>query len=121
MNRDDKSKYLLYIEPNPLTKSKEPLNDSMTKLLEMALKKSKEGTGHYSSLDDDGTFNEGWGYKGVHRTPCGAVSSNCDYLLENGLITNSLAPYYVMWFRDSIGENDLNKIKELARYYNVSL
>ena len=52
MHRNDKSKYLLYIEPKKEEKLKEPINDELTELMEMALSKAKAGTSRYSHLDD---------------------------------------------------------------------
>ena len=57
MHRNDKSKYLLYIEPKKEEKLKEPINDELTELMEMALSKAKAGTSRYSHLDDMG---DGW-------------------------------------------------------------
>lgn len=136
MDRDDKSKYLLYIEPKKEEKLENPIDDNMTKLLEMALEKAEVGTANYSKTEDMGdgydwnhngvvrrvpSFSGRGGYKGFHRTACGERSSNHDYRLENGLITNSLAPFYVRWYRYSIPENDMIKIQELAKFYNYEL
>jgi len=132
MHRDDKSKFLLYIEPNMEDKLVNPIEDGLTKLMEMALSKAKSGTAGYSRLDDLGdgfdfngrklpSFREGSGYKGTHTAPCGERSSNNDYLLENGMITNSLAPFYLKWYRFSIPENDMLKLKELSKFYNYEL
>ena len=96
----------------------------------MALSKSVKGSGHYSSLSDMGdgydfkrtngsimrvpSFAKGGRYKGVHRTECGERSDSCDFLLENGMITNSLAPY-----RYSIPETEMKKVYELAEFYKT--
>lgn len=102
MHREDNSKYLLYIEPKAVDKLQEPINDELTEMMEKALTKSKKGKA----------------YKGTHRTECGERSSNCDFLLENGMITNSLAPFYLRWYRYSIPESEMNKVKQLMRFYN---
>jgi hypothetical protein len=34
------------------------------------------------------------------------------------MITNSLAPFYLKWYRYSIPENDMKKIEELKKYYS---
>lgn len=132
MHREDNSKYLLYIEPKAIEKLKNPIDDELTELMEMAISKAEEGTANYSSLDDMGdgydwvyggvtkripSHRTGSAYKGVHRTGCGEISSNVDYLLENGMITNSLAPFYVRWYRYSIPESEMNKLKELQKFY----
>ncbi len=121
MHRDDKSKFLLYIEPNVEDKLTNPIEDKLTKLVEMALSKSERGTANYSDKDNEPKFRKGSGYKGTHSSPCGERSSNNDYLLENGMITNSLAPFYLKWYRYSIPENDMLKLKELSKFYNYEL
>lgn len=119
MHRDDNSKYLLYIEPKASEKLQKPIEDELTQLMEMALSKSKRGGANYSDLEDPGnSFQEGSAWRGTHRTECGQGSSNCDFLLENGMITNSLAPFYLRWYRYSIPENDMKKIEELKKYYS---
>lgn len=142
MHRNDKSKYLLYIEPKKEEKLKEPINDELTELMEMALSKATAGTSRYSHLDDMGdgweppensglfrlfkgkkipSFGSSAAWMGMHRTDCGEMSTCRDYQLENGMITNSLAPFYLRWYRYSIPENDMLKIKELADFYEKSL
>jgi hypothetical protein len=119
MHREDKSLYLLYIEPAKSQKSKKPVEDELVSLMELALLESKSGTAHYSNLDDDGsTFKEGWGYKGWHTVDCGEHSGNKDYQLKNGMIVNSLAPFYLRWYRDAIPETEMNKVEQLKKYYN---
>jgi hypothetical protein len=117
MHREDNSKYLLYIEPKASEKLKEPINDELTELMEMALSKSEKGTGRYSDINDMGTFRGGSGYKGLHGTECGQISTNGDYLLENGMITNSLVPFYLRWYRYSIPETEMKKVLELQKFY----
>lgn len=118
MHREDNSKYLLYIEPKASEKLKEPIDDDLTKMMEMALSKAERGVAGYSRLNDVGTFNRGMGYKGFHRTECGERSDSCDFLLENGMITNSLAPFYLRWYRYSIPETEMKKVHELAEFYS---
>lgn len=133
MHREDNSKYLLYIEPRSKDKLQEPINDELTEMMEKALTKAKKGTANYSQLEDKGdgfdwihngetrrvpSFREGnGGYKGIHYTECGERSSNCDYLLENGMITNSLSPFYLRWYRYSIPESEMKKIHQLMEFY----
>ena len=128
MHRDDKSKYLLYLEPKKEDKLKEPINDEYTELMEMALSKSKKGASRYMDTNDNGvsfefrgqtipSFQEKNAFKGHHRTECGEMSDNGDHLLENGMITNSLAPFYLKWYRYSIPVNDMLKMKELENFY----
>lgn len=117
MHREDNSNYLLFIEPKKEDKLKDPINDELTELMEMALSKSLKGVSMYSTTLDKGSFREGVGYKGFHRTECGERSSSCDYLLQNGMITNSLAPFYLRWYRYSIPESEMLKVKKLKEYY----
>jgi hypothetical protein len=124
MHRIDNSRYLLYIEPKVEDKLKYPIDDSLTETMNKALSESQEGTApYYSDRDNDGTINGkvafrgGSGYKGSHRTECGEISSNKDYLLKNGMITNSLSPFYLRWYRYSIPESEMLKVKELEEFY----
>jgi hypothetical protein len=121
MHRDDSSKFLLYIEPKKEEKLDTPIEDNLTKLMEMALSKAQKGTGSYSDTTGEARFRPGSGFKGSHRTECGERSSNVDFLLENGMITNSLAPFYLRWYRYSIPESDMMKLKELAKFYNYEI
>lgn len=117
MHREDNSNYLLFVEPKKEDKLKDPINDELTELMEMAISKSLKGVSMYSTTLDNGSFREGVGYKGFHRTECGERSSSTDFLLENGMITNSLAPFYLRWYRYSIPESEMMKIKRLKEYY----
>ena len=121
MHRNDKSKYLLYIEPKKEEKLTYPINDELTSLMELALSKAEEGSANYSDIESNGNFRVGSGYRGSHRTEDGKSSDNHDYLLENGLITNSLCVYYVKWYRNSIHDNDWMKLKSLADFYGVDI
>ena len=117
MHREDNSKYLLYIEPTKKERLNEPIDDELTVLIEKAIEKSTSGTAGYSTLEDEGSFTEGSGYRGFHMTECKESSTNKDYLLENGMITNSLAPFYLRWYRNSIPESELMKVLALKNYY----
>ena len=37
--------------------------------------------------------------------------------VKNGMITNSLAPFYLKWYRFSIPESEMMKVKELQDFY----
>lgn len=117
MHRDDKSNYLLFIEPQKKEKLNSPIEDELVNLVEMAIGKSKSGVSGYGNLGDNGSFNGDIGYKGFHRTECGENSGSQDLLLENGMITNSLAPFYLKWYRNSIPETDIEKLMSLKQYY----
>jgi len=116
MHREDDSKYLLYIEPDPKLKSIEPVEDELTEAIDQAMRRAISGTGWYSQLephDELEHFSEGNGYRGVHVTACGVGAGNKDYLIDGRFITNSLAPYYVRYYRESICEYDMDKLKSL--------
>lgn len=119
MHRIDHSEFLLFIEPPVAEKLKTPIQDELTQLMRMALEKATPGTSNYSNLDSKATFREGSRFKGTHVTACGQRSANVDYLLENGMITNSLAPFYLEYYRYSIPESEMEKIKELALFYQT--
>lgn len=120
MHREDNSKFMLYIEPKASEKLQKPIEDGLTRIMERALKLAKTGTANYSNIEDSGesSFNEGSGFRGVHRTECGETSENHEYLLENGYITNSLAPFYLKWYRNSIPETEMKKVMELVDFYS---
>jgi hypothetical protein len=119
MHREDESKYLLFIEPKKKEKLSKPVEDSLTHLIEKAIDEAEEGTSIYSDLNDDGTFVEGSGFRGFHTTECGKGSGNRDLLLRNGMITNSLAPFYLKWYRNSIPETEIIKLMNLKKWYET--
>lgn len=116
MHREDNSRFLLYIEPNAELKSVEPVDDELSIVMSEALRLSKSGTGSYRSKEHE-VFQESHGYKGFHRTECGMVSSNKDYLLENGMITNSLCVYYLRYYREAIPKSEMDKVYKLVEFY----
>lgn len=107
MHRIDDSKFLLYIEPKASEKSTEPVNDEIAEIVEICLNNAKTGTANYSNLDSN---------KGIHGTECGEKSSNKDYLLGNGMITNSLCVFYLKYYRNSIPESEMKKVLELCNW-----
>ncbi len=141
MKRDDDSIFLLWLEPRASEKLKEPVNDELTALMERALSHAREGTSDYSDdthidaekliqgnpaiksevdrLRKIGFFSERYSYGGVHITECGQKSTNVDYMLVNGMITNSLAIFYLRWYRNSIPENDMIKLQKLKEFYEL--
>lgn len=118
MHRNDTTNFLLYIEPKSEEKLEIPIDDNLSRVMEYALSRAKIGAANYNSENEEPRFSAGMGYKGFHRTDCNTKSDNKDYLLENGMITNSLATFYVKWYRNSIEENDMNKLKELEKFYD---
>lgn len=118
MNRIDKSRFLLYIEPKAEQKSKEPIDDEITKTVEMCFNKAESGTADYSNLERNGNFRKGNGWKGWHTADCGERSNGHDYLLGNGMITNSLCVFYLRYYRKAIPETEMDKVRELCEWAN---
>ncbi len=121
MKRDDNSKFLLYIEPENSEKSEQPIDDDLTKLIEFALNNSITGAANYSELNGEPLHRKEGGWRGCHTVDCGKCSTNHDYLLENGLITNSLAVFYISNYRSSIKRNDWLKIEDLIDFYQKDI
>lgn len=120
MHRNDSSNYFLYIEPDPSTRSIEPLMDEYTKAVQYFFYISTRGTADYDNLNDNGTtFHVGSGYRGSHTNKDGSNSSNCDYQLTNGFITNSLCVYYTQHYRSSIDGENLKKLEILKELYET--
>lgn len=94
--------YVLMIEPDKeCNKSKESVEDNLTQAMDLLFEKC--------------TF--GKKYKGVHRTKCGMSSDNKEWILPDGKITNSLASYYLRYYRHCIPESELDKVRKLAFDY----
>ena len=121
MNRNDRSKFLLYMEPKKEEKSAQPIDDQLTKLLSMAIRKAKKGTSNYSNLNEDALFHVSAGFRGSHKTDCGESSDNHDYQLQNEMVVNSLAPFYARWYRNSISKNDWQKLVDLGAFYGQDI
>lgn len=119
MHREDISKFLLYIEPKKQEKLLLPINDEWVELMKESFSKSKKGIANYSNLDEEAYFEKDNAWRGSHSTACGERSSNQDFLLENGMITNSLCVFYLTWYRNSIPESEWNKLKLLKEFYTI--
>lgn len=115
MIRDDKSKFLLYMEPKlaPI----EPIDDLMTRFIQDCFDETIKGAANYSSVGEKEHFTPGSGWRGCHRCACGEVGGNHDYQLKNGMITNDLCVHYISCHRDEICDNDKRKINELIKWY----
>ena len=116
MNRIDNSKFLLYIEPKKERKSKTPLNDEITEIMKLAFSEAQHGVANYSSNNVSEVFRNG-GWRGWHTTDCGEHSTGHDYLLKNGMITNSLCVFYLQYYRESIPKSEMEKIINLVSFY----
>lgn len=120
MERIDNSRFLLYIEPNSESKSQSPLNDGIVDIMELALSEARVGTGTYFNTSIPEYFEAG-GYKGFHTTDCGKCSDNHDYLLKNGMITNSLCTFYLRYYRDYIPVSEMEKVNKLVEFYKKNV
>ena len=92
-------KGLLFIEPVHLSSST-PIVDHLTRRMAAAFRMARA---------DDGHFYLGW-----HRCICGANSTNQNYYLPNGFLTNSLCVHYVAYHRSEIPAHQLTLIKTLT-------
>ncbi|MEI6436731.1 MAG: hypothetical protein WCP32_18050 [Bacteroidota bacterium] len=117
MHRPDTSLFLLFIEPPKEEKSETPLIDELTRIMRLALSEAKSGMSNYFEPNEEPEFYECAGYKGYHRSDCGERSKSCDYLLKNGMITNSLCVFYLQYYRNSIPASEMNKVTELVAFY----
>lgn len=120
MNRTDSSTFLLFIEPMREEKSSVAIKDKLTEMMTMALERAERGTSNYSQKSEPPSFEKGNAWRGFHITLCGKISGNQEYLLENGMITNSLAIFYLEYYRNSIPNSEMKKIFELARFYGLN-
>lgn len=104
-------KGLLFIEPqNPA--SADPVIDSLTRRMTAALNGSVGGTND----GWQGKFHPGGGWRGVHTCVCGVNSSNKNFQLEDGTITNSLCVHYLAHHRNEVPESELAKVRSLPSY-----
>ncbi len=107
--------HLLFIEPKKEDRSSSPISDEITQIMALALREAKEGIG---SPDK---WYENSGYRGWHTTDCGQTSSNCNYLLKNGMVTNSLSLYYLYYYRNVIPESEMIKVMKLVDFYKNNI
>ncbi len=121
MVRDDKSKFLLFMEPTPEQRSGTAINDEYTNLLRVALSDAKIGKSNFKDTSGNPVeFKEGNKHRGTHKCSDGIISGQQDFLLPTGLITNSLCVHYMLFYRMAISKNDWDKIAELQRHYGRS-
>ena len=99
---------LLYIEPRfPATK--EPVIDSLTRKMTGSFRNAVAK----GIVDSGGKFRPGGGYRGWHECICKARSSNVEYLLPGGEITNSLCIHYLSHHRDEVPREQLERVAQL--------
>lgn len=101
---------LLYIEPKNKA-SETPVIDGYTRRMAAALNKAVIGGWDGGSSERSWRTGDGW--RGFHLCVCGAVSSSHDFLLSNGLVTNSLCVHYLARHRDEVPESELAKVMQL--------
>lgn len=88
---------LLYIEP--ATKAEDtPVIDELTRKMTAAFRSAEPFP---------------YGFAGVHDCICGALSCAHDYVLPNGLITNSLCIHYLAFHRGAIPLEEIRKVQDL--------
>jgi len=103
---------LLYIEPISW-RSTEPVIDTFTLKMLCALHEAKS-SGRTGVLGiRDGIFRSGVVTRGRHVCRCGELSSNVDYQLANGETTNSLAVHYLIWHREEVTLEQLERVDQL--------
>jgi hypothetical protein len=90
---------LLFIEPiHPAAST--PIVDHLTRKMAAAFRKARTDDRHY--------------YLGRHQCICGANSTNQNYYLPNGFMTNSLCVHYVAYHRSEVPAHQLTLIKTLT-------
>lgn len=94
---DTSDQYFLQIEPDRDAKPCGPIDDDITKAVKYILSCAEAGTR----------------YRGFHVTKCGQASGSQDLILPNGMITNSLALYYIRFYRHAIPEEEFKKIADI--------
>lgn len=120
MVKQDNSRFLLFIEPKKEEKSKDPTIDTLESRMESVIQSGERGI----LLEEGGgeyLFDKGNTWRGFHTTDCGEKSSNQDILLENGMITNSLAVFYLTWYRDSIPNRDIEMLQSMLQLSDLEV
>ncbi len=97
---------LLYIEPQQ-PPSAAPIIDELTCRMTANFRQPR-ATGIF-----DGTHLRPGATKGWHTCSCGAHSSNVDFMLPSGEITNSLCIHYLAYHRHEIPPEQLARVAAL--------
>lgn len=97
-----------YVEPDVSQANDQ--NDETVALVEQAFKNVIPGTYNGPS------FGIGHVFRGTHVVGDGVVSTNEDYILECGFITNSCLAHYVRHYRDQLSDADKKKVQYIADY-----
>ena len=120
MLKTDNPNYLLYIEPSLKEKTDKPCLDEWVELLILALRTAKTGCA-IEKIGQKVMFDENIRYRGVYKTECGESSKTYEYFLENGIITNTLCKYYMIWYRNSIPDSEWIKLRKTAEYFKFKI
>lgn len=121
---------VLYINPTIEQKSSEPVEDFYTQVMEELLSglNRDDQPMKYAvagiSMKDDGNYEKGGRFRGLHTACDGTYSSNQDYFFEKGSnpvwMTNSLAPHYLRWFRSAVPDSDLINVMQMAKAFGLA-
>ena len=89
--------HVLFIEPNQAA-ARAPVQDELSAQMREAMTKARRSDYHYF---------------GYHQCICGERSDTCDWILQTGQITNSLAVHYLEYHRHEVVESELKKVRNL--------
>lgn len=117
---------LLYINPKN-KKSANPCEDELSQkmkkfLLDAIMQHARHRENPFSidttekvvwGVAGNGHFSPSIETMGTHECVCGERSHSYDVLLPNGFITNTLAEHYLLWHRDEIPPEQIEKISAL--------
>jgi hypothetical protein len=92
------AKHLLFIEPLQPARSV-PLVDQLTRRITAAYRSAAQSWGFWC---------------GVHVCSCGTHSTNRDYFLPNGDMTNSLCVHYLAYHREEVAAEQLARLAMLS-------
>ena len=81
-------------------------------MMAAAFQNYKTGSGY------QGQFMEDAMTMGEQVCACGARSTNVDYLLPSGFITNYLCVHYLAWHRNEIPRSELDKVASLPHTFS---
>lgn len=89
---------ICYVEPTDKP-AEQPIIDHLTKKMVAAFRQAQPLP---------------FGFMGVHQCNCGATSTSHDYVLPNGMITNSLCIHYLALHRETISSEQLELIGQFS-------
>lgn len=89
---------VLYFEPSEKV-SLAPVIDELTRRMTASLRAAEASSRSFL---------------GYHACACGSISKAHDFILSDGLITNSLCVHYLAWHRDEVPQRELEKVAKLS-------